>query len=656
MTPVHYKLPAGQYISDLNLQINPLHYVTHLCADTGMGKSSWVMETLCQQGPIIFAVPQRAQITQLQAKYGDRGDVEFIYGGHTALSDTSANIVCTYDQLPALQARLFCRNYTLVVDEVHKLYQAASYRGEAISGLLDVIQEGRFNRVVTLSATFNRELVPYLIDSWLEVSRIETVERHVALHLYVDKDAAAKDVLAGLESGSAPTIIRINDKEAMAAYRKMLEARGLTCLCVNRDVQATDEVVEMLTDESVAQYDVVLTTSLLDEAVNIQDQQIAELIVLNGKIHPEELKQFMGRFRQCNPPVRICLPHYMLGKQARALKAARQSAQVVINASRQIAEQILYECDALATVRKANGTLSGWFGFEPLRMKQGKVAANEAGMMASLYRADLNQCYQSEVALEQAMRRELKTLNWSVLDWDECPAEARDKALDQAVEQIGEDRTKALERCRQAMAESVAQHKRESNDPVNTVECLQALVNRCEHGTQEKVLASLWLELHQQVLIDPWDAFDALSQQQDRPIWHFHNTLHSNLFLKPVLQHLSTLPMGTVMTLAEARRHILEGLRQANRQYPALKELIPASNLKGVKVKRNNHFEVTDRFVRMIFREFTATPPVRSNNKDKIVFDGLGPFGYRYRLVHGEAPREGRKRTIRRIKPKIKAT
>ena len=204
------------------------------------------------------------------------------------------------------------------------------------------------------------------------------------------------------------------------------------------------------------------------------------------------------------------------------------------------------------------------------------------------------------------------------------------------------------------MAESIALHKRESSDPVNTVEQLQAVVNRCQHGTQEKVLAGLWLELHQQVLIDPWEAFDALSKNQYQHVWRFHNALHSNLFLRPVLQHLSTLPLGTVLTLTEARRHVLEVQREANRQYPTLKELIPASKLKGVKVKRNNHFEVTDRFVRMIFREYMVTPPVRSNNKDKIVFDGLGPFGYRYRLVQGEVNSKSQKRPIRRIRPKAK--
>jgi superfamily II DNA or RNA helicase len=161
MSSIHYKLTDDQYISDLNLQLNPDHYLTHLCADTGMGKSSWVMEQLTQQTPIIFAVPQRAQIMQLQNRYGGSNEIDFIYGGHTQLSDDPLHIVCTYDQLPMLQAELLTHHYLLVVDEVHKLYQAASYREEAVLNLIDAIRDERFSQVVTMSATFTPQLVPY---------------------------------------------------------------------------------------------------------------------------------------------------------------------------------------------------------------------------------------------------------------------------------------------------------------------------------------------------------------------------------------------------------------------------------------------------------------------------------------------------------------
>lgn len=100
------------------------------------------------------------------------------------------------------------------------------------------------------------------------------------------------------------------------------------------------------------------------------------------------------------------------------------------------------------------------------------------------------------------------------------------------------------------------------------------------------------------------------------------------------------------MALPDAKSCILEAFRQVSSSHSNFKEMVAASGLVGVMVKRNNHFSVTDRFVRAIFRDYTATPPVRSNNKDKITFNGIGPYGYKYRLVHDEK----KKKTVRNIR------
>ena len=110
MITTHYKLEETQYIGDLDMHINPDHFVSHLCADTGMGKSSWVIEHLTQHHQIIFAVPQKAQIIQVQYRYSERTDIDFIYGGHSKLSDFPLHIVCTYDQLASLKAKLYTQN------------------------------------------------------------------------------------------------------------------------------------------------------------------------------------------------------------------------------------------------------------------------------------------------------------------------------------------------------------------------------------------------------------------------------------------------------------------------------------------------------------------------------------------------------------------
>lgn len=389
MTPIHYKLADDQYISDLNLQLNLDHYLTHLCADTGMGKSSWVMEQLIQQSQIIFAVPQRAQIMQLQARYGGAEGIDFIYGGHTELSDCPLHIVCTYDQLPMLQAKLHTDHYLLVVDEVHKLYQAANYREEAVLNLMDAIRDDCFGQVVTMSATFIPALVPYQIDAWLEVSRTSTIERRVELEVFSDLDGMEDVIIGGISlSGYGPTVMRVNNKKDMAAYHQVLEGKGLNCLSVNRDLQTTSAVTEMLEAESIAAYDVVLTTSLLDEAININDELINEIIVFNCRIHPEELKQFIGRFRRCNPKTRLCILRGYLSGKGLDLEEIRKRGHVVAQSAKLLAEVVSFDSDAVQSVRQTNKTLKSLLGFEPLRIKKSAIVANDAAIMASLFKAD----------------------------------------------------------------------------------------------------------------------------------------------------------------------------------------------------------------------------------------------------------------------------
>lgn len=129
-----------------------------------------------------------------------------------------------------------------------------------------------------------------------------------------------------------------------------------------------------------------------------------------------------------------------------------------------------------------------------------------------------------------------------------------------------------------------------------------------------------------------WDAYNAICRQQEKRIWAFDKALVDSFYVQPILQSLQQLPKGTQMGLPEARERILVVLRKVAIEHPLFKDLVVNAGVKGISVKRNNHFAITDRFVRSIFRDYTDTAPVRSNNKDKIVFNGIGLFGYAYTL------------------------
>ena len=655
MITTHYKLGDTQYIGDLDIKVNPDHYVIHFSADTGLGKSSWIIENLTQHHRIIFAVPQRAQITQLQSNYSERTDIDFIYGGHSQLSDCPLHIVCTYDQLASLKGKLRTQNYMLVVDEVHKLYQAAGYREEAVLTLVDAIKDKWFQQVLTLSATFTSSLVPYQIDAWLEVSRSVPIERHVEFEVFEDVESMEFVLMNSFKRTKyGPTVMRLNNKEAMSAYKQVLEGKNLRCLAVNSDRQSDPEVVKMLKNESIAEYDVVLTTSLLDEAININDEIISELIIFNSRIHPEELKQFIGRFRLYNPKVRICLPKNRLSGKTIDLDSIQKRTLSAAHSAKTLAEAACGDLNPVEAVQKTNQTLKELIGFEPLRFKQSSIIINEASIMARLFKADIDQCYQNENSLKDRLGNIFKALDFQVRHINQSGGRSPFSAyLASAFSDQEASREELLASCRGKVMDEICLRPISAKSHRDTVDVLDVVYRSIDKSSAEKVIIKCWRDLHQHVLMNMWQAYDAIRLQQEKRIWQFHEAVESSFYVQPLLLSLQQLPKGTQMTLAEAREKILETLRQVATKYPLFKDLVATSSVKGVSVKRNNHFSVTDKFVRSIFRDYTVTAPIRSNNKDKIVFDGVGLFGYDYQLKENNKNVTKTRKAVRRIR-KIK--
>lgn len=655
MNTVCYQLTDKQHFSDVNIKLDEHDYLTHISADTGLGKSTWVMESLSKQRRIVFAVPQTTQITQLQARYKDDPGVSFFYGGHREGIEPTDMIVCTYDQLPYIQSLICPAEYLLVIDEVHKLYQAAGYRSEAVGHLLDAIQDKCFANVITVSATFTVGHVPFQIDTWIEVNGHDVVRRHIDLRIYDDTAVMEDAVLDAALESTTPTIIRINNKIEIRAYRTILESKGLKCLVVSSDVQGSEDVQAVLTSERVAGYDVILTTSLLDEAVNIIDLNIENAIVLNSRIHPEELKQFAGRFRCCNPAINLYMHRSVFGGKVQTVSSPWQSKLAVVKTAKSIVELLRDGCDVTQAVSTTNVMLSDVFQFEPLRVRRSEVVVNDPAIMAALYKEDTRQVYLTPVALEAGCRKQFQSVAFSITQAFECADDANDALFDEAYDAVEEERRRFIRECRYDVEAETRRATEQGHEMMSALDIIELCGSRYPQGSPHAGIFNRWVALTREVLVEPAEAIEVIEQGRERDVWRFHKEVEGNIFIQAVLKHLRTVPKGTVFTLAEAKSCLLKGLIAAKEAHPPFKELVRASNVPGVSVKVNNHFSVTDNFVRKLFRKYTATPPVRSNNKDKIVFNGVGLYGYRYRLQGLQSPKSKSKakssiRKIRRVK------
>tara|TARA_R110002167_G_scaffold110673_2_gene281288 strand:- start:4447 stop:6426 length:1980 start_codon:yes stop_codon:yes gene_type:complete len=650
MHTIHYQLSKDQHLGDITIDLDDQDYITHISADTGVGKSSWVLDKLGKQHNVVFAVPQLAQMTQLQSRYAGRKDISFFYGGHLDDEPTSI-IVCLYNQIDYVLSLIFAHQYLLVIDEVHKIYQASSYRGDHISSVLDVIDQERFAGVVTLSATFTPELVPFPIDSWLDIKK-DQLTRTISLDVYSNPEAMEDGLITALTTPrSSPTVVRINNTKGIQVYQQLLEAKGLSCLAVSRSVQDTDAVQDMLTAELVAGYDVILTTCLLDEAINLTDQQIHEVIVFNSRIHPEELKQFIGRFRCCNPPIRVLTPRRFFGGDPVNLEQARQKDLALVKSAQQLAERMLDKHDSMQAVRKVNETMFELFQLYPLRISRSQIVANEPAIMANLYQLDTQRHYLNTDSLEAGFKRELGAITFNVTDLALDADESNDPVFEAAHNSINDDWYRALHRCKQAVDSAVLNRTEQDGQCVDVLAAIDEIRAGYDSNSLEADLLNRWSLLHREALVKSDDAFDVIEQGREKQVWAFHREAEGNVYLQPVLRHLLNVPKGTRLTLDEARKLILTGLQKASKDHPALKDLVAMSKVTGLAVKKNNHFSVTDSYVRKVFRRYTATPPDRSNNKDKIVFNGVGPFGYHYKLrdLRAGSVKTGKSR-IRRLK------
>jgi hypothetical protein len=630
-----YRLATGQFLSDLDLTDTLTHIgtgrIVHLAADTGVGKSTFVVEQLARRHRVIFVVPQRMQIQQLMARYGQDPRIQFIFGGHDSGTPHRSCIVCTYDQLAHVAEHVELSRYWLVVDEVHKLYQAASYRGPAITNVLECILEQRCQQVLTLSATLTPALLPFRVDHWIDVVRPHPVPRQLEVRLYPAGPRMQEAILSLRPSAGRCLVIRVNDKAQQAHFKKGFEMVGLDCLAINRDRQADEEIQQLLTSERIdARHDVVLTTSLTDEAINITNQNIEAVHIFRDRIHAEELRQFVGRFRQQNPPMVYHLSEQALAateidltQRRRHLESLGQALLGVyrhldglgIPADANRLNTVLENLGAPIKLLTTHVTDAGWP--EPV--------LDPTAILADLYRCDTHNHYASAQTLEARLKQQFDSIEVRFCKESDGVSPQFKAQQDRIRDAVLFDHTQLMQSC---WDEAVAACPEDETLDAGVACCAE----RHPESTLRGKVFSDWDMLNRVVLIDPGDSFDALLQQQAHAVWRFWKAANEDLLIQPLLARLHALPCGTVLNGDQAVQLFLESYRDTCREHPPFKEILRRAGGNRITVKANNHLAVSRRFVFRVLRHFSHCLERRSNGVYYFEFRGIQPFGYRYRL------------------------
>jgi hypothetical protein len=341
---ISINLKPNQKLADL-IELQDGHNL--LVASTGAGKTTYVLTHLAKQKPVIMLCPTVSQVKQLKKDYANRDDLFFSYGGANNIEEikkaieAQKTIIMTFDQWSHYaNTNLDFSSYTLVIDETHKLYSAGSYRDKAIQPILGTIEKKTFSQVLYLTASLTEHLfqnIDSAIVRYFHVTVPNSVQRQIQIisyknpHILSFYEEICLRLKCNKQNGLSKIIlIRINNKGNAKIIQAMLENQGYKVMLINRDEMDKKSCNDVIRNSTLdTNYQVVICTSILDEAINLNNRhdEIDSVHFIGQHAHPEEITQFIGRTRHANPPIFIHLQHNIENKRINCTKTHAQKVQ-----------------------------------------------------------------------------------------------------------------------------------------------------------------------------------------------------------------------------------------------------------------------------------------------------------------------------------------
>jgi hypothetical protein len=626
-----FTLEQDQFISDLPIKIE--HYLTHLGAPTGRGKTTFIIEELAKKSKIIIACPVKVQVAQLDHDFKDDPRVQCLTANDTSNSLYGDVIVCVYDKLQSLLASgINFSEYTLVIDEAHKIYQAASYRESALTPILNAIDDHTFKQVITISATFQPDIFPLEFNERIEVLHRNNSQPKAEVHFYKNRTSLEERLLTIYPTDGKVVIIRLNDKKAIKQMKVGFEMQDMRVLEIHSDNQKSSEVIQFLETSHIADYDIVLCTSLLDEAINIKNTNI-EMVHIFGKLHCDEIKQFIGRCRKSSPEFCLHLLNFELNRVKIEFSEERKSLESLCSHALGLCNELHKLGSSMSSaVSKVNYTVECHQHFSPIRYDSRDnlpPSINDIALLAKLYTATMEAQYLNDHTLNKA----LIGLNCfeSVKFFDANTDEHRDVVCE-ILAQVSEaqENTRNL-----AIADYLAAAVCTENDVTNlTTSIINELAEEHQQSGPISDIAQSMLKLS---LVLPTDqALDAIKQNREQQVLAFAHSVQKRLEIIPIMDVIKEdlKRDGKVVLNGQKaiEEYFLEAYRQFAKKNSEFKNFIGKLNITGFSVQKNNKFKLTSRFIYAIIRDFTVCEEKRSGGKQSFIISKIGAFGYDYNI------------------------
>ncbi|WP_245134552.1 DEAD/DEAH box helicase [Acinetobacter nosocomialis] len=413
-----------------------------LVSPTGTGKTTFTMEKLKARSKlVIIVVPTQAKVMELQNEYSGKVALKSEYLFFCANENPDETIrkfkgiiVATYDKFDKiikLMSDSQKKEALLVIDEAHKLYSAGSFRDDALTPIIWHLQKRSIPTSLFLTATKTTELFDQLkieIDQEIfvkhknppvrdiRVTSLPNGDQYTAIAIIEQK---VRELIKSSDSSKGKCgktiIVRVNSRDKCESFKQYFEQHyKLNCIVVHSKTKGLVDVKEIFETQKIPTgVDIVFTTSIMDEAVNLNNPEIEidSVFVLGKQAHVEELVQFIGRLRIANVPCHILLhtgltrsdqdPEKLHRKHQKRLDDFITRVNDIAHALASLAEDYKFDFQdnekpsIYDKVNRMNESFKDWFDCKLFAVYQGKSIQNTASLVSALYLIDTSYFYSS---------------------------------------------------------------------------------------------------------------------------------------------------------------------------------------------------------------------------------------------------------------------
>jgi hypothetical protein len=308
--PYDKTLSINKYVSEQLKEVldyADINTKTILTAETGTGKTTAFLKDFSKYRPtkrLLILAPLTAIVEQTKAEFNS---IVSLTGNSTPSDHTKAKtaplVIATYEQGYKHLSNSNTFDY-VVIDEIHNLITAHSYKRETIKQLTRVL---KLYNVIGLTGTPN---LLFKSVGYKLVNVKKETQNKVEVNFIVDNRAPLKIALQHLQNVKGKCIMRINSRSVATALKNELVALGNytkdEVLILNSDAHIKKgNDFKQLTEQSKfdTKIKLVITTSIIDEGLSIKQSGFSDVVFIETeyKPMPEAVKQFFARFRNNDP-------------------------------------------------------------------------------------------------------------------------------------------------------------------------------------------------------------------------------------------------------------------------------------------------------------------------------------------------------------------